>query len=303
MPITEGLPYLPAFVAAVEAGTFSEAAKRLAITQSAVSKQIQALERSVGATLFDRLPRQLVLTEAGESLATVARVLLGELAAFSETLAAQQDGEPRGELRIGTTETLGSYRLPSWLRQLADRFPGIRPALQVGSAARILQELQTGRLDLAIVIGGDYPDVLEAQVLRGDPLYVVGTPALAAQVPARTPLTDLLLPFVLPDREDPWRQHLESQIFAPLAWRPLVSWVLNPIEAIKGFVREGLGLTILPAHAIHEDLHAGLLTMVPVSTVLVGQTIDLVRHRHRRASRVVDAAWLALANVARNERG
>jgi DNA-binding transcriptional LysR family regulator len=297
MPINDGLPYLPAFVAAAEAGTFSEAAKRLKMTQSAVSKQILSLERNIGATLFDRLPRQLVLTEAGEALATVAKLLLVQLEQVGDSIAAQHHRQPHGPIRIGTTETLGAYVMPHRLRLVVERLPAVQPELQVDTADRLFSDLQQGRLDLIVVAQPSYPEVLEATPLVLDPLCLLASPDLAQRVPAARPLTDLAVPFVLPDSGQAWRQYLESELFAPMGWRPEIGWVVNPTEAIKRFVREGLGMTLLPHHAVAEDLAAGHLVALGSATSLPKQTIDLVRHRHRRAGRVLDAVWETLRSL------
>jgi DNA-binding transcriptional LysR family regulator len=297
MPINDGLPYLPAFVAAAEAGTFSEAAKRLKMTQSAVSKQILALERNIGATLFDRLPRQLVLTEAGESLATVAKLLLVQLEQVGDTIASQQHRQPHGPIRIGTSETIGAYLLPQWLRLVVEQLPAVQPELHVDSTDRLLTELQQGRLDLVVTAGSSYPDVLDVTPLKADPLCLVAAPGVAGRLSSDQPLTRVTIPFVLPDPGQMWRQCLEAELFAPMGWHPEIGWVVNPVEAIKRFVREGLGVTILPHHAVAEDLAAGHLVMATTATPLPVPTIDMVRHRHRRAGRVLDAVWETLGSI------
>jgi DNA-binding transcriptional LysR family regulator len=297
MPINDGLPYLPAFVAAAEAGTFSEAAKRLKMTQSAISKQIIALERNLGAVLFDRLPRQLVLTEAGEALAPVARVLLTELAQVGDSIAAQQSRLPQGPIRIGTSETIGAHVLPQWLRRLVDQLPAVQPLVHVDTDEHLLEGLQQGRLDLLVMAGTVYPDVLEGVTLASDPLRLVAAPEVVARLGVGRPLTEMTVPLVIPDLDQGWRQRLEAEIFEPLGWRPEIGWVVNPLEVMKRFVRAGLGVTILPQHAVAEDLAAGHLVMVETATPLPVHAIDMVKHRHRRAGRVLEAVWETLAGI------
>lgn len=297
MPITDGLPYLPAFVAAAEAGTFSAAAKRLKLTQSAVSKQIIALERSLGTELFDRLPRQLVLTEAGEALASVAKGLLTALAQVGDTIAAQQATAPQGPIRIGTSETVGAYLLPHWLRRLAEAAPAIQPLVHVDSDDGLIEALLQGRLDVLVLARAPYPDVVEAHPLRADPWHLLAAPDGAGRLPVDRPLHEWAVPFVAPAPGLPWRQQLESAVFEPLSWRPEIGWVVNPVEAIKHFVRAGLGVTILPQHAVGEELASGTLVTVPTMHALPVTSIDLVRHRHRRAGRVLEAVWGYLTTI------
>jgi DNA-binding transcriptional LysR family regulator len=298
MPINDGLPYLPAFVAAAEAGTFSEAAKRLRITQSAVSKQILALEKNIGATLFDRLPRQLVLTEAGEALATVAKVLLRQLAQVGDTIAGQQDLQPHGPIRIGTSDTIGAYLLPDWLRHIVAALPGVQPDLHVGEPEMLLADLQAGRLDLVVVSGVVIADVLEPWPLRADPLRLVASPDVAARQPGDRPLAAFMPPLVLPAAGQPWRRRLEREVFEPLSWHPEVGWTVNHVEGIKRFVRAGLGATLLPDHVVADDLAQGHLSLVVTATPLPTPSIEMVRHRHRRSGRVLEAVWDALRSIA-----
>lgn len=295
--IQQGLPYLPAFVAAAEAGTFSEAAKRLSITQSAVSKQIQALERTVGRVLFDRLPRRLVLTEAGELLVATAQQVLGQLNDVSARIAEQGARRPQGPVLIGTTPSLGTYLLPGWLHQLVTKQPGLQPVVRFGDDGELIAGLQTGELDLAITSCLEYPDGLEVQSLLADPYRLVASSKVAAGIRSAASLAGLPLPLVLPELDDPAWARLEALVFRPLDWYPDPAWRLTHVEAMKRFVQQGFGATILPQHAVVEELTAGALVSVATPEPAIVPTIDLVRHRGRRASRLLSVAWQELGRV------
>jgi len=106
---------LQAFVAVAETGSFSLAAERLFITQPATSKRIAALEAELGVALFDRMSRQIHLTEAGSTLLGSARRILSDLATSREEIKSLSN-KVAGKLRLGTSHHIGIHRLPPVLK-------------------------------------------------------------------------------------------------------------------------------------------------------------------------------------------
>ncbi|MCG8538166.1 MAG: LysR family transcriptional regulator, partial [Pseudomonadales bacterium] len=115
---------LKAFVAVAEAGSFSMAANHLHLTQPAVSKRISQLEDSVGCQLFDRIGRQISLTEAGRDLMPRANRILLEMEDVKRALS-NLSGEVRGSLKIGTSHHIGLHRLPPILKQFSKAYPNV----------------------------------------------------------------------------------------------------------------------------------------------------------------------------------
>lgn len=141
------LRHLVALCAIADAGTISRAATTLGYTQSAVSQQVAALERAVGAPVFDRPggPRPLTLTPAGEALLEHARVVLAQLRLAEADVRAVVAGD-RGTLRVGTVQSVGTKVLPDVLR----RFHVERPEVQVS-----LRESHDPEVLLAMVADGE----------------------------------------------------------------------------------------------------------------------------------------------------
>ena len=187
------LRHLTALEAVSREGSFGRAAKTLGYTQSAVSQQIAALERIVGARLVDRPggPRPVSLTEAGELLLRHAEAIVARLAAAQADLGALAEGEG-GVLRVGIYQSVGQRILPELMRRYAAAWPRVEIALtESASDAELLTLVERGELDLSFA---DLPlteGPFEAVELLRDPYVLI--------VPAGSPLADRDAP---PTRRD-----------------------------------------------------------------------------------------------------
>ncbi|MCG7210212.1 LysR family transcriptional regulator [Streptomyces arenae] len=168
------LRQLTYFVAVAEELHFGRAADRLHIVQSAVSMQIQRLERELGAELFDRSPRRVRLTAAGERLLPEARAVLAAAEKARAAVAA-----PRAGLRIGTSTGLGEH-LDRVLAAFARRAPDVLVELHALPAAERLARVADGRLDAAFVRAG--------QPVPGTRVHPLWPDPLVAALPATHPL-------------------------------------------------------------------------------------------------------------------
>lgn len=135
-------------------GSFTAAAAELNYTQSAVSRRILALERQAGGPLFERLPRGVRLTPAGEILHRHARTALDLLGHAQAELSALQRGHG-GRLRIGSFPTANAALVPAAVRDFMAERPGVEAALTEGRSAQLMDRLRDGALDIAVI--SDYP--------------------------------------------------------------------------------------------------------------------------------------------------
>src|SRR5690242_9690611 len=140
------LHLLRLFATVAEQGSFSRAASLLYISQPAISKGVQELERQLGTTLLDRSGRGVALTEAGETLLPHAQHLFAVERA-AETALEQLEGLERGQLAIGASSTIGIYLLPPLLGRFRQRYPGIRLFLDIGNTQQIGERLRMTPLD------------------------------------------------------------------------------------------------------------------------------------------------------------
>src|SRR5437764_3106028 len=130
--------------------SFSAAAEKLGYTQSAVSQQIAALEREAGATLIERNPRGVRLTDAGEALVRHADKILARLAEAEAELEAIA-GLRGGRLRLASFPTAGATLVPRAIREFSHRHPGVELSLTEAEPNESLPRLKAGELDLALV--------------------------------------------------------------------------------------------------------------------------------------------------------
>ena len=171
---------LRALVTVADAGSVREAARRLTVTESAVSAALSALAREVRVPLVERDGRGLRLTASGQAYSVYARAILG---LHEEGLAAARgDRDPeRGRVRVAATATAGEYLLPTVLAEFLSHHPGVDLRLEVGSSERLWSLFAAHEADL--VIGGRPPghvgDAL-TRAMRPNLLVVVVAPGLAA---------------------------------------------------------------------------------------------------------------------------
>ena len=167
---------LKTFVAVAEQASFSLAAKHLYLTQPAVSKRVTALEEQLATKLFDRVGRRVCLTEAGKALLPKAYGILKEIDE-SRRMIANLSGQVRGRLSLGTSHHIGLHRLPPILRAYISRFPEVELDLHFLDSEAGCDEIERGKLDLAVVtLPPTPPPAISVLQIWDDPLDFVVTP-------------------------------------------------------------------------------------------------------------------------------
>src|SRR5437660_1271616 len=144
--------HLAVFHAVALEGNVSRAAERLLISQPAVSKQLKELERSLGAALFDRIPKGMRLTSSGELLEAYARRIFA-LETEAERAMAELRGLRRGQLNVGASTTIGVYLLPEVFIRFRRAYPGIQIQLEIASSDVIRRRLLEGELQIGLTEG------------------------------------------------------------------------------------------------------------------------------------------------------
>src|SRR5512136_2628399 len=146
-------PYeLEVFLAAAEAENFSAAARKLHLTQPAVSQQIQALEKRLQLELFQRDGKRIALTEAGQALVPMARELVTLSARIEEAMAARR-GLVAGHLTIGCTSTPGKYTLPWLVGSFCEQYPHVQISVEVIKRADLVRKLDGQEINFGIMSG------------------------------------------------------------------------------------------------------------------------------------------------------
>jgi LysR family transcriptional regulator, low CO2-responsive transcriptional regulator len=247
---------LRALVTVADAGSVREAARRLTVTESAVSAALSALAREVRVPLVERDGRGLRLTASGQAYSAYARAILG---LHEEGLAAARgDRDPeRGRVRIAATATAGEYLLPAVLAGFLAHHPAVDLRLEVGSSERLWALFDAHEADL--VIGGRPPGHISDAVTRATKpniLVVVVAPQLATQFDiSRTR-------WLQREAGSGTRATGESLLSSLDADPPRLT--LGSGGAVAACAAAGLGATLVSRDAVKRQLQDGELTEVPV---------------------------------------
>lgn len=253
--------HLQAFVAIAENGSFSAAAERLHLTQPAISKRIALLEEQLKAPLFDRIGRQVALTQAGQLLLSKAKLILGEVIAAQRAIADLQ-GDVQGKLSIATSHHVGLHYLPPYLREFSTRHPQVKLDLHFLDSEQAYHEILQGRFDLAIITLALSQDArLQSHTLWHDQLHFVVAPSHpltqsgdtnAAQPPLQ--LADLSKhPAIMPD-VNTYTTQLIKNLFDDEKLPLDIGMISNHLDTIKMLLSINLGWGVLPRKIIDEQL-------------------------------------------------
>jgi len=269
-----------AFLAVADAGSFSGAAQRLNLTQPAISKRVRGLEEVMGRALFDRIGRQVNLTEAGQALLPVARRIRRDLE-DAHRAVSDLGGPVGGRLALVTSHHIGLHLLPGILRRYVRRHPAVEPDLAFMDSEDAFRAVERGEYELAIVTLPDHhPAELSVRTLWQDPLHIVVAPEhpLAAGAP---PSPELLTHHraILPAHHTVTRQRLERWLMAQNAGCGEVMEV-NYLQTIHTLVGVGLGWSALPGPLCGPEL-----TRLEFGTPPPFRRLGLARHRDRSPTR------------------
>jgi DNA-binding transcriptional LysR family regulator len=250
---------LRAFIAIAELGTFTAGAQRVHVTQAAISMQIRQLENELGAKLFIRAPRRVMLTEAGEQLLQRARQILRDHDAAIDEIA-ELAGAERGRLRIGSASAMVTTDvLPKLLKELRQQHAGAEVTVSSGTSEALVQQILAGELDLAFVSLPVEARGISTERLIQDQLVAVASPRhrLARQrtISAYSLAGEKL---ILGERGGNTRR-LIDQFFAQAGVTLQVSMELSRQAAIRRMVEEDMGVGIVPLQTVTEAVEKGRL--------------------------------------------
>ena len=250
---------LRAFVAIAESGTFTAGALRVHVTQAAISMQIRQLETEIGAKVFVRAPRHVILTEAGEQLLRRARHILREHDAALDEIA-ELAGAERGRLRIGSASAMVlTEQLPSILKELRKQHPAAEISVTSGTSEVLVDQILAGEVDIAFVSLPVDVRGIKTERLSEDQLVAIASPQhkLSKQrtVSAYTLAGERL---ILGERGGNTRR-LIDQFFAQAGVTLRVAMELSRQQAIKRMVEEDMGVGIVPLQSVKEEVEKGKL--------------------------------------------
>ncbi|HMT09679.1 MAG TPA: LysR family transcriptional regulator [Pyrinomonadaceae bacterium] len=270
---------LKAFLAIAEAKTFTAGARRVNVTQAAISMQIRQLEDEVGLQLFTRTPRRVILTEAGEYLLDRARKILREhdtaLAEIAEVAGAEH-----GRLRIGSASAeFASQQLPKILQRLREKYPNSDLSVSAGTSQALVDKIMHGEVDIAFVSLPVDNSSITTDLLFTDEIVAIAHPShpnanekfISAAALAGEKL-------ILGERGGNTRRMIDD-FFHAANVRPNVVMELSRQEAINQMVENGLGVGTAGAKTIADEIREGRLVSWMIEGAEINWELGLARLR------------------------
>lgn len=270
---------LKAFLAIAEAKTFTAGARRVNVTQAAISMQIRQLEDEVGLPLFTRTPRRVILTEAGEHLLERARKILREHdAAVAEI--AELAGAEHGRLRIGSASAMfATMQLPTILQNLKNRFPNAEITVSSGTSQTLVDKILHGEIDIAFVSLPVDNSHIMTELLFSDEIVAIAHPA--------HPLADQKFisaaalagePLILGEKGGNTRRLIDD-FFSAANVQPNVMMELSRQEAINQMVENDMGIGIAGAKTVSKEIAGGKLASWLIEGAEIKWDLGLARLR------------------------
>ena len=253
-------------VALARHNSLSNAARAIGISQSAASEHLRLLERAAGERLTVRTGHGLQLTDVGHVLASHAAFALASLEAGEQHLSARAD-LTTGSLRLGASPVPGIYILPEVLAEFARAHRGIQLALSVSLTQQVVDDLVTGRIQLAVICTQVEDDRVTLQPLMDDQIVGVARPGLLALSDGFIPVQYLSGQALLVQEpgSSTRRFAMDALPAQGMEWKHV--WELGSIEAVKRAARTGLGVGFLSRHTVMEECQRGELTTFQISDV------------------------------------
>jgi DNA-binding transcriptional LysR family regulator len=253
------LAQLEVFRAVADAGTFSEAARRLGCTQSAVSYAIATLEGALGVALFDREGRRPALTDAGRVLLSDARAVDRQVERLIGR-AASLNARVEAELAVVVDVMFPTDRLVDALRETLTRFPEVGVRIRTEALGVVPEVVLVGDADLGICPPPDVPEALDARPVGAIELVPVAAPAHPLGEQRELSLDDLLphVQIVLSARPA-GASGPDRGVFSARTWR------VGDLGLRRELVLAGFGWAAMPRHTVAADLEAGRLVPLAIA--------------------------------------
>lgn len=285
-------PTLTAFMAVAETGSFSAAAERLYITQPAISKRIALLEQQLEARLFDRVGRQIKLTEAGNALMPRARQVLMDVEDMARAIH-DLSGEVSGKLRIGTSHHIGLHRLPPVLRQFSRDYPKVTLDIHFIDSEEAWEGVLHGELEMGVVTLPPQPDNrLQSDVIWKDPLVFMCAPEHPLAKQENLTLEALTGHSAILPSPVTFTRGIVERLFDEHNLKLDIAMSTNYLETIHMMVSIGLGWSVLPATMVDKGV-----VQLPVDAPLPERQLGVVTHPARSQSNAAQAFLRALRSA------
>jgi LysR family transcriptional regulator, nitrogen assimilation regulatory protein len=271
------------FVQVADEGCITRTADKIGIAQPALTRHIKQLEAELGTQLLTRLPRGVRLTTSGRDFLDHARSIMLEVSRASKHVRSNAQA-PRGKVVMGTSPTLAPLLLPGCVAQARQQCPAVTLQVVEGFSPQLLDALLTGRLDLAVMTNPPRTTALALTPLCSEPLVVLSPPRARGTRHAFS-LAELCgTPFIL----TVGIRTLVEQQLAGVGGGLRVDAIVDSVESIRRLLISGIGMTIMPISAFHDEIRAGQLVAFPIEDANLHRILILARPVAEARSAAID---------------
>ena len=282
------LGQLEAYLQVAEHRNFSRAAEALGLTQPSVTARIQALERDLGESLFERNGRGVRLTEVGEAFLPHVQRVLKALHDGKDAVQSLRKLE-LGTLRLGAAPTISTYVLPALLKEFSSRYPGLDVSVRTDYSQQIVQMVLADEVQMGLERGTTHPEVETIPLYSDDVILVTAADdAFAEQgaVDIKDIATRRLIMFNRGSSYYALGDNALREAGVPVS--PAME--LDNMEATKKMVEEGLGIALLPRVAVAQEIDRGELREIEIRKMTMPRReVALIYRRGRPLSRAAEA--------------
>lgn len=280
MALRLSLRELEVFVAVTEQGTVTAAAEQVALTQSAASQALAALEAGLAAPLFDRVGRRLVLNEHGRLLLPRARAMLDA----AQDMQRLFDSQAAMHVRLAASTTIANYLLPEQIARFQLQQPQARVELLVANTADVVEAVAGFKVDMGFIEGPcHHPDIVVEP--WQDDILVVFAAASHPLAQGAVSLSQLAqAQWVLRESGSGTREEVERLLLPHVGGFAQVM-EMGHSEAIKRAVAAGLGVSCLSLHVVRELLDSGQVVAVLAPLPTLHRTLYRIHHKDKSQTR------------------
>jgi DNA-binding transcriptional LysR family regulator len=284
------LDHLNTYIEVVKTGNFSEVAKKLGISQPAVSFQIQKLEQDLGVRLIDRKQKKLTLTEPGKRLLTFAQKVQDEYSGMLEDMNQLRE-DVTGNLFISASTIPGDFILPPLLSEFKTLHPSVQIQVAVSDSGQVIEDVENGTYDVGFC--GIMPEnkEMEAAKIAEDEIVLIvasGHPFAGRESISFMEIAEE--PFIAREETSGTQKNVLSRLKKAGCDISLLkpSLTLGTTEAVVSAVESGSGIAFVSNYAIKKSLSLGMVNAVNVEGLTLKRDFYCIYHKDRIVSRLLD---------------
>ncbi len=296
---------LYSFVTVVETGSFSASAKRLKISQPAITFQIQSLEESLGVQLIDRSGKRVRLTEAGELVYKSSRKIISEVKSLESQIEEFQES-PKGSLTIGASTIPGEYVLPKMFGAFKKKYPEAVLSLEIADTEETVERVINGEFDIGVVGAAIEDKRLEFSPFLKDELIFIVPANYEHYQEGKVSLKEIIGEKLVVREEGSGTRMVVEKELSKKGIKLIdfsVVMELGSNEAVITAVEAGLGASIISRWAAEKAIELGTVRVVKIEDMPIERNLYITVRRGRPFNRLTELFLEFLKTRVESKRG